>query len=338
MKSKKTNFSLLKTLTTDLSSILKTQSVKHVTTNHIQSKQMKNFAPHHFKTNSICPNHINFITTDVFKNVPKQSTKSSEHTNALDQTKISSDISTTTSKRNMICKKGINILQSKAHKNYMKNFVLRLNKSLNKDKKKTNFITKGNNSLNNSHNLTTLSNHYNNTDININTSDKKSKKNKLSKVNSNNNIINKSNMTNIKKLENSKSVSEQLLKDVKIVNNVVDNNCFKLEKSSGSIISEESAFSSKQHSICNTHNSSSLKALSNKHSSNNTSSLYDDEYVSYTVSDDEVTCRSKMNINKMNFQNNNKDQIRAMNKNINIEDFNSFCQEMNSMLFSKNKK
>lgn len=338
MKSKKTNFSLLKTLSTDLSSILKTQNVKHVTTKPIQSKPMKNFPSHHFKTNSICPNHINFITTDAFKNVPKQNTKSSEHTNALDQTKISSDISTTTSKRNIICKKGNNTLQSNAHKNYMKNFVLRLNKSLNKDKNKTNFITKGNNSLNNSHNLTTLSNHYNNTDINI-ISDEKNKKSKLSKVNSNNNIINnKPNFTKKKKLENSKSVSEQLLKDVKIINQV-DNNCFKLEKSSGSIISEESAFSSKQHSISNTHNSSSLKALSNKYSSNNTSSLYDDEYVSYTVSDDEVTCRSKMNINKMNFQNNKKDnKTRAMIKNINIDDFNLFCQEMNSMLFSKNKK
>ena len=89
MKSKKTNLSLLKTLSTDLSSILKTKNVKHVTTKPIQSKPMKNFPSHHFKTNSICLNHINFITTDAFKNVPKQNTKSSEHTNALDQTKIS---------------------------------------------------------------------------------------------------------------------------------------------------------------------------------------------------------------------------------------------------------
>lgn len=298
MKTKKSNFTLLKTLSSDLSAILNKQNVKRISTKTSTIKTKKAFplVAHHKEFSSFSINHINFINTEAFKNIPKQNSKP-EHT-GLDSTKISTDTATTNSKRNVP-----NILQSQSHKNYMQNFVLRLNKSLNKNKSNINIAktTKCNKSVNTSNNQSYLT-----TEI------KSKEKKKANKA---------------KMLKKSKSISEQLLNEVNIINHINNK-----EKSSGSIISEESAFSSKQHSISNTNNSS-LKALSNKHSSHENTSSFGDEYVSYTVSDDEVTCRSKLNIN--NYESKKKEtKINVIDSN----DFNSFCKEMNMMLFNKIKK
>lgn len=316
MKPKKSNFTLLKTLSSDLSAILNKQNIKRISTktSTIKTKTSFPLASHHKKNNSININHINFINTDAFKNISKQNNKLTDHT-GLDSTKISTDTATTNSKRNVP-----NILQSQSHKNYMQNFVLRLNKSLNKNKSNLNItnISKCNRSLNTSNNISTL-NSYLTTEIhNIDKAKEKKKK-----------TININNKAKI--LKKSKSISEQLLSEVNIVNHI--DNCIKVEKSSGSIISEESAFSSKQRSISGTNNSS-LKALSNKQSSHENTSSFGDEYVSYTVSDDEVTCRSKMNIN--NYE--SKKEARPKGNIIDSNDFNSFCKEMNMMLFNKIKK
>ena len=298
MKTKKSNFTLLKTLSSDLSAILNKQNVKRISTKTSTIKTKKAFplVAHHKEFSSFNINHINFINTEAFKNIPKQNSKP-EHT-GLDSTKISTDTATTNSKRNVP-----NILQSQSHKNYMQNFVLRLNKSLNKNKSNLNIAktTKCNKSVNTSNNQSYLT-----TEI------KSKEKKKANKA---------------KMLKKSKSISEQLLNEVNIINHIN-----KKEKSSGSIISEESAFSSKQHSISNTNNSS-LKALSNKHSSHENTSSFGDEYVSYTVSDDEVTCRSKLNIN--NYESKKKETKINV---IDSKDFNSFCKEMNMMLFNKIKK
>ena len=298
MKTKKSNFTLLKTLSSDLSAILNKQNVKRISTKTSTIKTKKAFplVAHHKEFSSFNINHINFINTEAFKNIPKQNSKP-EHT-GLDSTKISTDTATTNSKRNVP-----NILQSQSHKNYMQNFVLRLNKSLNKNKSNINIAktTKCNKSVNTSNNQSYLT-----TEIK---SKEKKKENKG------------------KMLKKSKSISEQLLNEVNIINHINNK-----EKSSGSIISEESAFSSKQHSISNTNNSS-LKALSNKHSSHENTSSFGDEYVSYTVSDDEVTCRSKLNIN--NYESKKKETKINV---IDSKDFNSFCKEMNMMLFNKIKK
>ena len=298
MKTKKSNFTLLKTLSSDLSAILNKQNVKRISTKTSTIKTKKAFplVAHHKEFSSFNINHINFINTEAFKNIPKQNSKP-EHT-GLDSTKISTDTATTNSKRNVP-----NILQSQSHKNYMQNFVLRLNKSLNKNKSNINIAktTKCNKSVNTSNNKSYLT-----TEI------KSKEKKKANKA---------------KMLKKSKSISEQLLNEVNIINHINNK-----EKSSGSIISEESAFSSKQHSISNTNNSS-LKALSNKHSSHENTSSFGDEYVSYTVSDDEVTCRSKLNIN--NYESKKKETKINV---IDSKDFNSFCKEMNMMLFNKIKK
>lgn len=298
MKTKKSNFTLLKTLSSDLSAILNKQNVKRISTKTSTIKTKKAFplVAHHKEFSSFNINHINFINTEAFKNIPKQNSKP-EHT-GLDSTKISTDTATTNSKRNVP-----NILQSQSHKNYMQNFVLRLNKSLNKNKSNINIAktTKCNKSVNTSNNQSYLT-----TEI------KSKEKKKANKA---------------KMLKKSKSISEQLLNEVNIINHINNK-----EKSSGSIISEESAFSSKQHSISNTNNSS-LKALSNKHSSHENTSSFGDEYVSYTVSDDEVTCRSKLNIN--NYESKKKETKINV---IDSKDFNSFCKEMNMMLFNKIKK
>ena len=298
MKTKKSNFTLLKTLSSDLSAILNKQNVKRISTKTSTIKTKKAFplVAHHKEFSSFNINHINFINTEAFKNIPKQNSKP-EHT-GLDSTKISTDTATTNSKRNVP-----NILQSQSHKNYMQNFVLRLNKSLNKNKSNINMAktTKCNKSVSTSNNQSYLT-----TEI------KSKEKKKANKA---------------KMLKKSKSISEQLLNEVNIINHINNK-----EKSSGSIISEESAFSSKQHSISNTNNSS-LKALSNKHSSHENTSSFGDEYVSYTVSDDEVTCRSKLNIN--NYESKKKETKINV---IDSKDFNSFCKEMNMMLFNKIKK
>ena len=301
MKTKKSNFTLLKTLSSDLSAILNKQNVKRIATKTSTIKTKKAFplVSHHKEFSSFNINHINFINTEAFKNISKQNTKPTEHT-GLDSTKISTDTATTNSKRNVP-----NILQSQSHKNYMQNFVLRLNKSLNKNKSNLNIAktTKCNRSVNSSNKQSYLT-------TEIQCKDRKK--------------INKGKM-----IKKSKSISEQLLNEVNIVNHTNNK-----EKSSGSIISEESAFSSKQHSISNTNNSS-LKALSNKQSSHENTSSFGDEYVSYTVSDDEVTCRSKMNIN--NYKSKKKETKKKINV-IDNNDFNSFCKEMNMMLFNKIKK
>lgn len=305
MKHKKSSKTQIKILTDEFTSILKPHS-------KYPQYQPAKTKPHHLskhtKTNST---KINLVSTDVFKNLPKHSSSKSTEHNLLDQTKNSSDTATTVSKRytNTNSNNKLNILKTNAHRDYMENFLKTVNKSINKNKS---FILT--NKTSNAHNITLMSGNvfankkkFNVTNTNTNnggycnsSSNKKKKKNVVSTCSgktSSNGVVEGNSNSNSNKYSNEVYTSCNkngcnVQYKYNISNNVMDYH-------SSSLISEESVFSSNKHSITNTHNSSSLKYLtqvSNKYSSNNNSISNEQDYVSYTYSDDEVSCRSKFTI------------------------------------------
>ena len=307
MKHKKSSKTQIKILTDEFTSILKPHS-------KYPQYQPAKTKPHqvskHTKTNST---KINLVSTDVFKNLPKHSSSKSTEHNLLDQTKNSSDTATTVSKRYTNTNSSsnnnnkLNILKTNAHRDYMENFLKTVNKSINKNKSFILTKTSNNNNITlmsgngfaskkKVNNVTNTNNTNNSGNCSSNNnSNKKKKKNGVAStcsgktssgvVESNSNKYNNEVYT----ISNNKNGCSVQYKYIVSNNNVMDYH-------SSSLISEESVFSSNKHSITNTHNSSSLKYLtqgSNKYSSNNNSISNEQDYVSYTYSDDEVSCRSK---------------------------------------------
>ena len=297
MKSKQSSKTQIKILTDEFTSILKPHS-KHPQYQPAKTK------PHHLskhtKTNST---KINLVSTDVFKNLPKHSSSKSTEHNLLDQTKNSSETATTVSKRYTNTNNNkLNVLKTNAHRDYMENFLKTVNKSINKNKSfilskgNTNNITLMSGSIfsnKKKHNITNTNNNITTSNSNTN-SNKKKKKHVSSTCNSKSNN-NGNNLNNNEAYLN--KTGNGIQHKYIICNNINTSNTNNMiDYHSSSLISEESVFSSNKHSISNTHNSSSLKYLtqgSNKYSSNNNSISNEQDYVSYTYSDDEVSCRSK---------------------------------------------
>ena len=380
MKHKKSSKTQIKILTDEFTSILKPHS-KYPQYQPAKTKQ--HHLSKHTKTNST---KINLVSTDVFKNLPKHSSSKSTEHNLLDQTKNSSDTATTVSKRytntnnNSNSNNKLNILKTNAHRDYMENFLKTVNKSINKNKSfiltktsNTNNITlmSGNAFANKKKFNVTNTNNGGNCSCSSSSNKKKKKKNVVStcsgKTCSNGVVEGNSNKYSNEVYTSSNSNKNGCSVQYKynISNNVMDYH-------SSSLISEESVFSSNKHSITNTHNSSSLKYLiqgSNKYSSNNNSISNEQDYVSYTYSDDEVSCRSKSIImylyiyiessrNKLVLKEGNNTSIYGNNSNnykcsnnsnnifhdlhfqqnqlissINQDDFRSFYNELNRKLF-----
>lgn len=285
-----TTFEKLKTLNEELKAIISQPEMKVVPSKTKPKGK-------HNKARSTSTNTINFLKTDMFKHVSKNSSinNNQKERNSLDQTK-SSDTATTVSKRNkhkitqsFSTTMNFNNLHSNAHKKYMKNFISKLNNSMHK-------LNKSNSNIN-SNNISTFSHqsnkcYHNNLTDNVETAEPVKKK---------------------KKKKNSLSISEQLLNDNIAVLKITKKNDKNSNNNSNSIISEESVFSSKGQSVSHTHNNST-------NSSKNKSSITSGNDLSFTYSDDETTRRNK---NYRNIFNDKK------------EDFISFYEEMNKKLFGK---
>ena len=258
----------------------------------------------HKKNSSYCK--INQLQIPNFLNKNKNSPEnksfiSSDYTNSgvtLDQTKINSEKNIKISKH--IEKKNFNLLNSKEHRNYMKNFISNINRSISKNKKRK-----------------ILKQNHQNIELN-------KKENKIINL--------KPIFKNIRKYSysnNDKSISEQIMSNLKNIKSTVinhNNNTISEKNSSSylssSLISHTSIFNSKPSNSI-----TSSISVSKKESNNNSEIVSNLEEIPLTYSDDNVTKRKNINKN-----NNNLIIKKEYNEN-KKNDFEVFCENINKKLF-----
>ena len=229
------------------------------------------------KKNKLSPENKSFIFSDY-----------SNSGVTLDQSKINSEKNVKIKKNEKL---NFYFLNSKEHKNYMKNFIENINRSISKNKKKT--------------------------------KQKYINKNKIEENNKNDFKINiKQIFQNVQKYSiKEKSISEQIMNNVKKIKSVVINKEMNLDKNSNSnhsstLISHSSIFNSKpSNSIV------SSISISKKESNNNSEIASNLDEVVLTYSEE------KSNRNKIYDNNIIKYDC---NKN---EDFENFCEKLNKKLF-----
>ena len=281
----------------------------------------KKYEKRHKKTPSYCKMEMIKNNNYIYKNKHSPENKSfmsSDYTNSgvtLDQTKLNSEKNVKIPKH--LEKPNFNFLNSKEHINYMKTFIENINRSISKNRKKRNSHSKQNKYYKNYFEVNKNEHKLNNLKPIFKSIKNNSKQEK--------DLLNQVN--NIKTLKNQMNNNNKIIKN----NNNINNNLNEKNTNSylsSTLISHTSIFNSKPSNSIN-----SSVSVSKKESNNNSKIISNIDDINLTYSDDNSSKRKENNYYNCKNINNNHEISRNKNNENKLEDFETFCENINKKLF-----